>query len=175
MLKLLGILAMLADHLNILVFDSQYDSLYWLGRLALPIFCFLIARNYFLTSNCEKYLGRLLFFGILSQPIYWLVFDYPLYYLNVFFSLALGLFLIDRLHNVSLFAIPFILFASLFMDGGIIAVPLIFLFYLLLRSFPLPDFDARLRLNRYAFYAFYPTHLLALWCVKWLMLRAPAL
>jgi hypothetical protein len=95
---------------------------------------------------------------------------------NVFFSLALGLFLLQRFACMSTISFLSAVVLSVFMDGGVIAVPLILLFYVLLFRCGVPNrFDFRVRLNKYVFYAFYPLHLFFLWVVKWLLLRAPVL
>ncbi|MDD6201867.1 MAG: TraX family protein, partial [Lachnospiraceae bacterium] len=65
-LHIIAILLMLCDHLWATVF-SQYDWLTWVGRLAYPIFAFMLVEGYFHTRNLKKYLGRLLFWAILSE------------------------------------------------------------------------------------------------------------
>ena len=40
---------------------SRYAWLTWVGRLAYPIFAFMLVEGYFHTRNLKKYMGRLLF------------------------------------------------------------------------------------------------------------------
>ncbi len=110
-LKWIAILAMLFDHfaaiiltplltevtLGLVAKAGLYGSIVLLrlvGRLAFPIFSFLIVNGYLHTSNKARYLMRLSGFAIISEPF----FDFALkggffdvHYQNVFFTLALGL------------------------------------------------------------------------------------
>ena len=40
------------------------------GKMALPIFCFLLAEGYCHTKSVRRYLMRLLMFAMISQPFY---------------------------------------------------------------------------------------------------------
>ena len=40
------------------------------GKMALPIFCFLLAEGYCHTKSVRRYLMRLLMFALISQPFY---------------------------------------------------------------------------------------------------------
>lgn len=96
-LKVLAILAMLTDHIAA-VFVTGEPKLYLLmrgfGRIAFPIFCFLIVEGYFHTRNVKKYMARLAVFAVVSEIPFDLCFYHKLFYLqhqNVFFTLLLGL------------------------------------------------------------------------------------
>ena len=65
-LHIIAMLLMLCDHLWATVL-SHYAWLTWVGRLAYPIFAFMLVEGYFHTRNLKKYLGRLLFWAILSE------------------------------------------------------------------------------------------------------------
>ena len=41
-----------------------------IGRLAFPIFAFMIVEGYFKTSNLKRYVGRLFIFAIISEIPY---------------------------------------------------------------------------------------------------------
>lgn len=90
-LKILACVTMLVDHAALL-----FDGSPWLrvtGRLAFPIYCFLLTEGIRHTRDVRRYLSRLLFAAIVSEPIYDLVL-YPCVgiwqHQNVLWTLALG-------------------------------------------------------------------------------------
>ena len=57
---------MLLDHLWATIMTSQH----WMtnvGRLAFPIFAFMIAEGYFRTRNIKKYMGRWFAFALITE------------------------------------------------------------------------------------------------------------
>lgn len=92
-LKCIAICSMLIDHIGAYLFPEEVWMRY-VGRLAFPIFGFLIAEGYVHTHNVRKYMGRLLFFALISEIPYDLVRYNTLFYKdrqNIFFTLFLAL------------------------------------------------------------------------------------
>lgn len=81
-LKLIAIVSMTADHLASVIWPG-YQTQWWLilihlfGRLAAPIFWFMIVEGFVHTRDLQKYMGRLLDFAILSHFAYNFAFGIP--------------------------------------------------------------------------------------------------
>ncbi|MCR4782320.1 MAG: conjugal transfer protein TraX [Lachnospiraceae bacterium] len=111
-LKIIAIVSMLIDHIGAAVIEpilsapnnlsnSQFQTLLHIdyicrdiGRLAFPLFCFLIVEGFLHTRNWKKYLLRLCIFALISEIPFDLAFQRKLIELNaqnVFFTLAIGL------------------------------------------------------------------------------------
>ena len=95
-LHIMAMLFMLCDHLWATVVPGN-DWLTCVGRLAFPIFAFLIVEGYFHTSNLKRYVGRLLLFAVLSEIPFNLVMGssifYPLHQ-NVLWTFLIAILLI---------------------------------------------------------------------------------
>jgi len=98
-LKIIAIISMLIDHIGLILLPS--GNLQYLfrsiGRIAFPIFCFLLTEGYSHTSNLKKYILRLSAFAIISEIPFDLAINGSLFdfsHQNVFFTLLLGLILI---------------------------------------------------------------------------------
>ena len=133
---------MCLDHIG---YHLGYTELRIIGRIAFPIFAFLIANGFKKSGNPVKYAIRLLAFGIISEPIFDFCFFGNLTHTanqNVFFTLFLGLCSIicfDKLkERFSSDILPVILSPLAFgavaelisCDYGAWGVVLIYLFYL---------------------------------------------
>jgi hypothetical protein len=112
-LKLIAIITMLIDHTAAVVLEKiivagessntiAYDSVLYfiyvlmrmIGRLAFPIFCFLLVEGFLHTRSVRKYAIRLAAFALISEiPFDLALFGEPFYfnYQNVFFTLLIGL------------------------------------------------------------------------------------
>lgn len=101
-LKYIALLSMTLDH-TAAVFLPYGTPLYTLlrgiGRIAFPVYCFLLVEGYLHTSNPKSYFTRLLLFAFLSEiPFDMAFFHFPIVnsprvlfsHQNVFFTLAFG-------------------------------------------------------------------------------------
>ncbi|MGN0707899.1 MAG: TraX family protein [Faecalibacterium sp.] len=65
-----------------------------IGRLAFPLYCFLLVEGFLHTHSVQRYAKRLLLFGLVSEvPFDWAFFDSPfvLNHQNAYWTLLLGL------------------------------------------------------------------------------------
>ena len=73
-LKIIALISMLTDHLAVcfaeLLPEWGYNVMRGVGRLAFPIFCFLIVEGFEKTSSRLKYCLRLLVFALISEVPY---------------------------------------------------------------------------------------------------------
>jgi len=84
-LKIIAIVAMLIDHTGAILISphaTEYPTLYLvsrgIGRIAFPIFVFLIVEGFYHTRDVKKYLKRLGIFAIISE----IPFDFAFYNYN---------------------------------------------------------------------------------------------
>lgn len=95
-LHILAMVFMLCDHLWGTIVPGN-DWLTCIGRLAFPIYAFMLVEGYFHTGNLKKYAGRLLVFAVLSEIPFDLAMGsswfYPIHQ-NVLWSFLLSLGLI---------------------------------------------------------------------------------
>lgn len=105
-LKITACAAMFGDHLA-KAFHLTGLPLWLLshlaGRIAFPLFCFLLAEGYFYTSNVRNYILRVLMLGVLSEPFFDRALHGTFFFpgaQNTCFTLALGLSLFTLLDRI---------------------------------------------------------------------------
>jgi len=101
-LHLLAMFLMLCDHMwacSIL----PYDLFAWLGRIAYPIFAFMIVEGYFHTHDFKKYVLRMLLWALISEiPFNLMYISSPIYpfHQNVLWTFLIGLLAIRLIEKV---------------------------------------------------------------------------
>ena len=139
-LKSIACISMFIDHFGI-VFMENNRLMRAMGRLAFPIFAFLIVQGLFHTSDIRKYIVRLGLFAVVSEIPFDLAMHDTLWYpgaQNIFFTLAAGLFAIYALESrgpIGRWRVEIALAAALLaeflrFDYGMAGVGVIILFYL---------------------------------------------
>lgn len=130
-LKIIAIISMFIDHIGSIILEraivqremsvvagAQMSSAFFeanaelyyafftckmIGRMAFPIFCFLLVEGFMHTHNLKKYLGRMVLFAIISEiPFDLAFFGVPFYwgYQNVYFTLFFGILAISGIQLV---------------------------------------------------------------------------
>ena len=212
-LKIIAIVSMVIDHCAYFLMDNNstlYEAMRCVGRIAFPVFAFLIAEGFAYTHNRKRYFTRLLVFAVISE-VSWYLLNGADGTHNVMFTLALGvvaLAVLEKLkENSVLCGIAILSIAYLATWSGVDyewrGILMILVFNLLrnqndnlpfpygrmmqlLCAFPLMMhygstgavlacmtiflYDGargfiKGNVAKYGFYAFYPVHLLLIWCV----------
>lgn len=169
-LKLIAIISMLIDHVNkaliypnlssndgaLTVLSNLFDII---GRIAFPLFCFLLVEGYFKTRSRKKYLFHLLLFGVISEvpfDMFTTASFFNMNWNNVMFTLTLVLitiWMIDSL-KVKMQNLPKALWY--FVSVIILLVMCIAAMYLSL------DYEHHAILIGYFFYLFHDTPILSI-------------
>lgn len=129
-LKWLALISMTIDHIGVfLIPEDQILYVYFriIGRLAFPIFAFLIAQGFLHTKNIKKYILRLLSLAIVVEfmlLMFYLIYDVNmthipflpnrLYLFNIVWMLLLGLFGLIILKKNSELSVPILLVMLIF-------------------------------------------------------------
>lgn len=149
-LKWIAIVTMFIDHFAYVYVNplsSAYMVLRGIGRLAFPIYCFLLVEGFRHTSNYAHYLVRLTLFALISEiPFDLALYGVPFYwgYQNVMLTMLIGLaglgayqWCVNR--QMPIYAIMVVIAAMVTAwlidcDYGAEGVLLIFMFYLFQNS-----------------------------------------
>ena len=212
-LKLIAVLTMLIDHTGDVLFPDQL----WLrciGRIAFPIYCFLLVEGFFHTRDLKKYMLGLFFFGVISEIPFDLAFfgkTFDFNHQNVYWTLLIGLIAISimsvihtdniipdyalkaavavlagvfaqlihtdyRWIGVAMIAVMYLFHDFIAIKVALCAVLMLPVFtnqieyFGLLAFIPIYFYNGRRgytsRAAKWAFYAFYPVHLLLLVLIK---------
>ena len=143
-LKIIAILTMLVDHTGAILFPEQMIFRN-IGRIAFPIFVFLIVEGFYHTRNIRKYEIRMLIFALISEIPFDLAFSSQILeftYQNVFFTLFLGLVMLDVIRTIQ----------KKMPAAGTAAEILILILFMAAAYFLKTDYDAGGILLIYAFY-----------------------
>lgn len=95
-LKLIAVITMTIDHVGAVLLP-QYRILRCIGRIAFPIYCFMLVNGLFHTKNVLKYLGRMILLAVISEVFFDLTFFnsfITLEHQNVFMTLTIGLLML---------------------------------------------------------------------------------
>lgn len=92
-LKVIAVISMITDHVGCILFP-EVTMLRIIGRLAFPIYSFLLVEGFYNTHSKRKYINRMILFACISEiPFDMAVYNKPFYpgSQNVFFTLAIAL------------------------------------------------------------------------------------
>ncbi len=140
-LKIIAVIAMLIDHVGY-TFFPEVMAFRAIGRIAFPIFAFLIAEGMLHTSNWKKYALRLLIFALIAEIPFDLftsgnIIDWE--HQNVLFTLLMGaltIVLFNTKHYVGYIGIGAIMALGEIanVDYALFGVLLVFVIYVLNRD-----------------------------------------
>ena len=212
-LKIIAIVSMVIDHCTYFLMDNGtllYEAMRCVGRIAFPVFAFLVAEGFAYTHNRKRYFAQLLVFAVISE-VPWFLLNGTDGTHNVMFTLAMGvvaLAILEKVKENSILCGIAILSIACFatwldVDYEWRGILMIVVFNLLRNqndnlpfpygrmmqlfcAFPLMMYYGCIgallacmtiflydgtrgfikgNVAKYGFYAFYPVHLLLIWCV----------
>ena len=162
-LQLIAIITMLIDHIGLFIFDDSL-AMRAIGRLAMPLFCFMLTEGFLHTKGKRlRYFGRLIAFAFISQLAFDLIHfaggggiitSLPVLlktgllsnsiHLNVMFTLAIGFVAMAAIEYsawIGFCSVPILLIIAelLHTDYGAFGVLLIICFYLVSKFFHKKD------------------------------------
>jgi hypothetical protein len=140
-LKLIAITSMFIDHIGAVFFEDVI-ILRIIGRLAFPIFAFLISEGITHTKDIKRYTLRLIGFALITEVIFDLAFYQKWLYLehqNVLFTFAIAviiIIIIGKIDETNIYLKAFVIFLGvvmgqlLYVDHGGFGVLMVIVFVL---------------------------------------------
>ena len=101
-LSIIAMVTMLIDHCGYVLFNNEF-IMRAIGRIAFPIYGFMLVEGYYKTSNKVKYFLKMMILAILTEPIFDSLFlkslcDFK--HQNVLFELAFGIVLVHSVNKI---------------------------------------------------------------------------
>jgi len=143
MLKYIGALAMLLDHVGVLFYPSVSEFRI-IGRFAYPLFGYVLVHNYiFFSTQKLTYIKKLFILAILYEPLHYYLFQNHYAGISIFFMYAMALsffYIIERsviaiekekfTKEIKIMIFGVFLSFSIFIEYSMIGYLLIMAFYL---------------------------------------------
>jgi len=135
LLKWIAIITMTIDHVGAVLYPELL-VLRWIGRLAFPLFAYLLMLGLESTKNVRKYFVRLFVFALISQvPFFLAIGRTPFETFNIFFTLSFGLVFIHFFKKGNAIAfIPLLISLILPIDYGVYGIAVIGCMYFLIEN-----------------------------------------
>ena len=95
--KLAAAVLMVLDHVNTILLNGGATWMWRLGRIAFPLFCFVLACHLVRGADPSRYVRTLLLVGIATQPIFAAAFAFGTKEANILFTLSAGVVLATAL------------------------------------------------------------------------------
>ena len=116
MMKIIAFIAVIFDHIGVYFYSMMPENItiYFriIGRIAMPIFAFLIVQGFFHTKDLTKYVKRLFITGIITQLIIYILFTMNNYFfinykvlknvlnVNILISFAISLIILKTIDTI---------------------------------------------------------------------------
>ncbi len=132
LLKLVALITMTIDHIGMFIFPGN-PIFRIIGRIAFPIFAFLIVEGYKHTKSFPKYVTRILVLGVISQILFFIFLKETT--LNILFTLGIALLALKSFEKKEYIITLLLIYLSIICDYPLYGIILILLFYILRNNF----------------------------------------